>query len=235
MNTFVAILFLCSLALCVQADFSCGTLTCTPSEQCCDDTVTGYRCYDPTLYDCVGGTVLCGKGEGACGTICYDKTGYHCSNGELEQGPAPITSPCNTFSTYASCTQNDPSCGWCSYYDESTRPGTCYNTTTQSCCDPYGDDCYNPIVCNNTDSCCVPYYDCEYSGNLGCCGPTTKCCSARHETLCCAEGTVCCSPNTLYVACCQPTDICCGGPPNDYETWCCPNGTQCSSTGGECM
>jgi len=67
------------------APVTCGTATCyVQGDQCCEDKVSGYRCYDPTRYTCasngLGGQSLCPSGTRACGNACYDPSLYCCSS-----------------------------------------------------------------------------------------------------------------------------------------------------------
>jgi rubrerythrin len=61
---------------------------CESPNQCCDDVSKGFLCYSPETHHCVenneGNNVLCGNGDGACGTVCYDEQYYTCDdNGSL--------------------------------------------------------------------------------------------------------------------------------------------------------
>jgi hypothetical protein len=61
---------------------------CSSPNQCCDDISKGFLCYSPDTHHCVdnndGQSVLCGNGDGACGTVCYDTQLYNCDdNGSI--------------------------------------------------------------------------------------------------------------------------------------------------------
>jgi len=75
--------------------------------------VSGYRCYDSSLYSCevndAGQTVLCSNGDSACGSTCYDPTQFICETGELL-------------------------CGYHKGAAIKACGGACYDTTSYACC-----------------------------------------------------------------------------------------------------
>jgi len=73
-----------------SAPLPCGTINCLlPGDMCCDDDLTGYRCYDPTNYICaanpLGNTLLCPAGTRACGSDCYEESQYCCGSTGIQQ------------------------------------------------------------------------------------------------------------------------------------------------------
>jgi len=170
MKVSVALLLLCAGA--VFASSSCSSMQCGASDQCCSDSVNGPVCYNPATSDCVGGTKLCGKGEGACGNACYDTTMYSCtSDGQLLQGGSSPSSQPLFCSTY-----NVEPCG-----------------QTEMCCNQ---ECYNP----ETHS-CVNYFLCPLNYELcseECFNPANQeCCNnvvyAKGASVCSSESATCCS------------------------------------------
>jgi len=150
----------------------CGNAQCGVSDECCNDAYIGSVCYDPTTSDCVSGIKLCGKGEGACGSICFDTSLYTCNaDGQLLQGSSTPSSPqplfCSAFNLNPCgpgencCDQTcfDPTVQICLNYDNLCPLGNsvcgvyCYNVDTEECCDnrifPKGGS-----VCSSSEAIC---------------------------------------------------------------------------------
>jgi hypothetical protein len=192
-SIFVVLLVLAFNVLKTQAGttwLSCGSVTCSEGQSCCNDTCFGPLCYSPSTQTCIQNVRLCASNQQLCGLTCFDPSTQVCFNNRTVCLRSQL--PCGKICY-------DPFTSVCLRGKVANRTvsNVCGTTVCQSnelCCHGIEDRCYNPT----NETCCQAQNQkglrtvCNISSD----GRPQKCCaSVSRQTVTCFDPTIqfCCN------------------------------------------